>query len=124
MPLGHEGSDGERFSESEALFSINEDGIGLNLEVMFEARADLEELLMSCFGLCQFPLKLLQSLVHFVDLGNKTELRFVATKFDVRAVSTTLKTGLSNLKGWCFVFNGLAHEVHVLLHVEDFLLHL
>lgn len=124
LPLGDEGGDGEALPQTETLLPVDEEGVGLDFEVMFQAGLDLEELLMRGLHFAQLSLQLFQCLVHILDFGHETKLGFISTQLNIRSVGASFESGLRHFEGWSLVLDRFSDDVHVLLHVVNFLLHL
>jgi len=98
LSLSDEGGDGEALPNPQALLTVNEDRVGFDPEIRFDAGHGLDQLLMRRLHLSQFPLELLERLVDVRDFLDKAEMSIVTTEFHVDTVSPTLQTRLSHLE--------------------------
>jgi hypothetical protein len=70
---------------------------------------------MRMLRIVELPVEQVERLLDLTDLLHKSVVRWISTKFDVRPMSSSLKTSLRNLERSLLVADGLLQLLDVLL---------
>lgn len=116
--------DWERAADAHALLPINEQRVDFVLQVSFQARLRHQQVLMLRFGVLKLAMQSRDGILNFANFLNQPHVGVVATQLQVRSVTASFETSLSDFERIRLVVDRLPQHVDVLLDIENLLLSL